>query len=110
MGHGALRITYSFSPSPHFPHSLFPKIISYGKIRTYADVAELADALDLGSSSERSEGSSPFIRIFNLIAENCISLLAHAKSLLKTVTETAAGRCLDWATPTHLFENQATAR
>ncbi len=30
-----------------------------------ADVAELADALDLGSSSERSEGSSPFIRILN---------------------------------------------
>lgn len=30
-----------------------------------ADVAELADALDLGSSSERSEGSSPFIRTFN---------------------------------------------
>ncbi len=29
---------------------------------TNADVAELADALDLGSSSERSEGSSPFIR------------------------------------------------
>ncbi len=25
-------------------------------------MAELADALDLGSSSERSEGSSPFIR------------------------------------------------
>ena len=32
---------------------------------TDADVAELADALDLGSSSERSEGSSPFIRTFN---------------------------------------------
>lgn len=30
---------------------------------SYADVAELADALDLGSSSSRSEGSSPFIRI-----------------------------------------------
>ncbi len=29
----------------------------------FADVAELADALDLGSSSSRSEGSSPFIRI-----------------------------------------------
>lgn len=28
-----------------------------------ADMAKLADALDLGSSSERSEGSSPFIRI-----------------------------------------------
>jgi hypothetical protein len=28
-----------------------------------ADVAELVDALDLGSSSSRSEGSSPFIRI-----------------------------------------------
>lgn len=27
-----------------------------------ADVAELVDALDLGSSSVRSEGSSPFIR------------------------------------------------
>ena len=32
---------------------------------TLADVAELADALDLGSSSERSEGSSPFVRILN---------------------------------------------
>ncbi len=28
-------------------------------------MAELADALDLGSSSERSEGSSPFIRTLN---------------------------------------------
>jgi hypothetical protein len=32
-----------------------------------ADVAKLADALDLGSSSERSEGSSPFIRTFKNI-------------------------------------------
>ncbi len=30
---------------------------------TDADVAELADALDLGSSTARCEGSSPFIRI-----------------------------------------------
>ena len=30
---------------------------------TDADVAELADALDLGSSAARREGSSPFIRI-----------------------------------------------
>lgn len=29
----------------------------------YADVAELVDALDLGSSFARSEGSSPFIRM-----------------------------------------------
>ena len=29
-----------------------------------ADVAELADALDLGSSTARCEGSSPFVRIF----------------------------------------------
>ena len=28
-----------------------------------ADVAELADALDLGSSTARCEGSSPFVRI-----------------------------------------------
>ncbi len=87
IGHGALRIEdyLFFLPllprPPHLPHSLFPKIISYGKIRTYADVAELADALDLGSSSERSEGSSPFIRIFNLIAENCMRLLAYAVNL-----------------------------
>ncbi len=32
-------------------------------ITILADVAELADALDLGSSSSRSEGSSPFVRI-----------------------------------------------
>lgn len=30
---------------------------------TIADVAELADALDLGSSTARCEGSSPFVRI-----------------------------------------------
>lgn len=35
-------------------------------LNTDADVAKLADALDLGSSSERSEGSSPFIRIYQL--------------------------------------------
>jgi hypothetical protein len=29
-------------------------------------MAKLADALDLGSSSERSEGSSPFIRTFDV--------------------------------------------
>ena len=29
----------------------------------HADVAELVDALDLGSSFSRSEGSSPFIRM-----------------------------------------------
>ena len=32
------------------------------KVAEYADVAELADALDLGSSVARREGSSPFIR------------------------------------------------
>ena len=31
----------------------------------YADMAELVDALDLGSSTVRCEGSSPFIRILN---------------------------------------------
>lgn len=30
-------------------------------------MAKLADALDLGSSSERSEGSSPFIRTCKLM-------------------------------------------
>jgi hypothetical protein len=32
-------------------------------------MAELADAPDLGSGSERSEGSSPFIRIKSLIVK-----------------------------------------
>jgi hypothetical protein len=36
--------------------------IIYVSINSYADVAELADALDLGSSAERHGGSSPFIR------------------------------------------------
>ena len=34
--------------------------------RTYADVAELVDALDLGSSAERRGGSSPLIRTIML--------------------------------------------
>lgn len=36
-------------------------------LKTDADVAKLADALDLGSSSERSEGSSPFIRTSEIL-------------------------------------------
>ena len=42
-----------------------------------ADVAELVDALDLGSSAERRGGSSPFIRtnfIRPMIAPNEIQL------------------------------------
>ncbi len=33
----------------------------------HADVAELADALDLGSSVARREGSSPFVRTIYLL-------------------------------------------
>ncbi len=55
-------------------------------------MAELADALDLGSSSERSEGSSPFIRTFNLIAENCMSQQAHAVNLSVNLSSTARKR------------------
>ncbi len=36
----------------------------YATVIADADVAELADALDLGSSTARCEGSSPFIRTF----------------------------------------------
>ena len=42
-----------------------------------ADMAKLADAPDLGSGSERSEGSSPFIRI----ASNALWLRHKAVSL-----------------------------
>ncbi len=65
-------------------------------LNTNADVAELADALDLGSSSERSEGSSPFIRIYQLnilkidqlnilkykIYFSLIEILKHGSSVL----------------------------
>lgn len=37
-------------------------------------MAKLADALDLGSSSERSEGSSPFIRTFKQIVQLIVIL------------------------------------
>jgi hypothetical protein len=40
-------------------------------------MAELADALDLGSSSERSEGSSPFIRTYKIAIAH---LLGDTKS------------------------------
>ncbi len=51
-------------------------IIAYAKPK--ADVAELADAPDLGSGSERSEGSSPFIRIKN----SCLRLIAYYITVL----------------------------
>ncbi len=38
---------------------------SYSVSESHADVAELADALDLGSSAARRMGSSPFIRTRN---------------------------------------------
>lgn len=38
------------------------KIVYLCRCKFSADVAKLVDALDLGSSSERSVGSSPFIR------------------------------------------------
>jgi hypothetical protein len=47
------------------PPEKFPILqnLCYDGLLTQADVAELVDALDLGSSFARSEGSSPFIRI-----------------------------------------------
>lgn len=46
----------------------------------HADMAELADAPDLGSGSERSEGSSPFIRIrLNALYINGFSLAIPLK-------------------------------
>ena len=48
---------------------IFAKLI-VGKY--FADVAELVDALDLGSSVFGREGSSPFIRIKKIQAIACI--------------------------------------
>lgn len=47
---------------------------------TQADVAELADALDLGSSTARCEGSSPFVRISS---KNLAVIVHLLDSLLK---------------------------
>ncbi len=44
-------------------------------------MAKLADALDLGSSSERSEGSSPFIRTFKLR-----NICEHFSSFSKSIS------------------------
>ena len=38
------------------------RLLSLSVILSHADVAELADALDLGSSAARRMGSTPFIR------------------------------------------------
>ena len=59
-----------------------------------ADMAELADAPDLGSGSERSEGSSPFIRIKICIVKHTTPLTVggvffmwlDTQSELKTLT------------------------
>ena len=53
---------FSIKNKKHALFSQFSVIMLY--TQTYADVAELADALDLGSSAARREGSSPFIRIY----------------------------------------------
>ncbi len=42
----------------------------YCQIKYYAGVAELADALDLGSSAARRGGSSPFTRIITFLNGN----------------------------------------
>ena len=43
--------------------------LRYDSKAKFADVAELVDALDLGSSTARCEGSSPFVRILSQIVE-----------------------------------------
>ena len=45
----------------------FVHCICYDVSLVHADVAELVDALDLGSSALGREGSSPFIRIKPLV-------------------------------------------
>ena len=44
-----------------------------------ADVAELADALDLGSSALRRGGSSPFIRTFAGLAQLVEHLICNQR-------------------------------
>ena len=47
----------------------------------FADVAELADALDLGSSTARCEGSSPFVRIYEFITHTTCTVYLYSDSL-----------------------------
>ena len=43
------------------------RLLGLSVILSHADVAELADALDLGSSAARRMGSTPFIRTILII-------------------------------------------
>lgn len=49
--------------------------LCYNWMPANADVAELVDALDLGSSFFGSEGSSPFIRIKLTLQQSIITLI-----------------------------------
>ncbi len=64
---------------------------------SYADVAELVDAPDLGSGSARSEGSSPFIRIIFLILIFILKLCAlkEPKFLLRATLRAALNKNFD---------------
>lgn len=56
-------------------------------------MAKLADALDLGSSSERSEGSSPFIRTCDFAIAHLLDDIKWMISNLKTII--CYGDCCD---------------
>ena len=48
--------------SSQYSRTVLLLVLIYAMMRIQADVAELADALGLGPSAARREGSSPFIR------------------------------------------------
>ena len=50
------------------------RLLSLSVILSHADVAELADALDLGSSAARRMGSTPFIRTILAHLSDCFAV------------------------------------
>lgn len=67
-------------------------------------MAELADAPDLGSGSERSEGSSPFIRIVNcknIVGAGSPRFLWKNQDFYKPAVGTSALPCTIATVPRH---------
>jgi hypothetical protein len=69
--------------------------------RVHAQVAELADALGLGSSAERCKGSSPFLCTITRI--NCVDAIrgergrsSSSTPAQKTSTKKVLARAIDW--------------
>ena len=68
-------------------------------LAAHADVAELVDALDLGSSAERRGGSSPFIRT------SCLAIVEKHLGDIRRDAGSGSGAVLDSERLLYRIEN-----